>query len=35
MMDEENQWDLDVDPFADDRPLVCNIDDPETCEACQ
>lgn len=24
-----------VDPFDDDTPLVCGIEDPEHCESCQ
>ena len=27
--------DVVVDPFADDEPLVCGIEDPEVCESCQ
>lgn len=24
-----------VDPFLDDEPLVCGVEDPESCESCQ
>lgn len=24
-----------VDPFEDDEPLVCGLEDPESCESCQ
>ena len=26
---------LDSDPFDDDTPLVCGIENPDTCESCQ
>jgi len=25
----------DIDPFEDDTPLVCGLEDPEVCESCQ
>ena len=35
-MDEEDAvFVADVDPFDDDRPLVCSVDPGEACEACQ
>ena len=27
-----DEWD---DPFDDDTPLVCGLENPETCESCQ
>jgi len=32
MFDEEKP---PVDPFEDDTPLVCGVDEVETCESCQ
>ena len=26
---------LHSDPFEDDAPLVCGVENPETCESCQ
>ncbi len=25
----------DLDPFADDTPLECGVENPESCESCQ
>ena len=25
----------ELDPFLDDGPLVCGVEDPEVCESCQ
>ncbi len=35
--EEENQMGEhpDLDPFVDDTPLVCGLEDPEVCESCQ
>jgi len=29
------EMEADLDPFDDDTPLVCGIENPDTCESCQ
>jgi hypothetical protein len=38
MHDGPSVWEKNgaaMDPFADDEPLACGVENPETCESCQ